>query len=140
MSGYPYHQRWFRNFDEHHHCWPNSHTYGASNIDDNKTCNDDGYIGKDMIIHWASTRYSQWFHSSCYWNVWVFSFSFWFIFNNLCMDNYRTSFVVFFNPFDASFSLLTTRIHNHATCASHIDSSTGCSTWSKFLLFSTHNN
>jgi hypothetical protein len=26
------------------------HKYGAINIDDNSTCNNDGYLGEDMVI------------------------------------------------------------------------------------------
>jgi hypothetical protein len=66
-SGCPYHQRRFLDFDGCYHCWSNLHRYGSSSIDDNNTCNDDGCLGEDMIIHQASTK--QWLHSPCYWNV-----------------------------------------------------------------------
>jgi hypothetical protein len=75
-----------------------------------------------MIIHWANNK--QWLHSFCYWDIWVFSFSFWFIFNSLCTNHYRPSSMVFFNPLDAGFLLLTTCTHRHEMCASHIDFST----------------
>ncbi len=87
MNGYPFHQIWLPNFDGCCHCWFDSHKYGVMNIDNNNTCNDDGYLGEDTIIRHASTRW--WFHSSCYSNVCVFSFSFWFIFYHLCTYHYH---------------------------------------------------
>jgi hypothetical protein len=74
MNRYPYHQRQLLDLHGHHHCWFNSHIYGAMSTDNNHTCNDDGYLGEDTIIHWASTK--QWFHSHRYWNVWGSSFLF----------------------------------------------------------------
>jgi hypothetical protein len=47
-------------FDGCCYCWCNSHIYGAVNIDNNNTCNTDGYSREYMIIRQASTR--QWFH------------------------------------------------------------------------------
>ncbi len=64
-SGYPYHQRQLSNLDGYHHCWPNSHKYGAMNIDGNRTCNNDGCLGEDMIIFYANIM--QWLHSPYYW-------------------------------------------------------------------------
>ncbi len=49
-NGYPYHQIWFLNFDGHCHCLPNLHKYGATSINDNITCSDDGYSKEDKII------------------------------------------------------------------------------------------
>jgi hypothetical protein len=117
-------------YDGRYHCWPDLHKYGAKNIDDNNTYNNDGYSRKDMIIHWMSTR--RWLHSLCYWDVWVPSSSFWFIFYCLCTDHYRMSSTVFFSPLDACFLLSITRVHSPTACASHSDSSMGCCTWLGF--------
>ncbi len=138
MSGYPYHQRWLLNFDGHRHCWLDLHIYDASNINNNNTCNDDGYIRENMIIHWTMTR--QWFHYPCYCDVWVFPFSFWFILKacvQTIIAHHQWSFLI---PSYACFLLLTTRIHSHVTCANHIDFSTSCCIWSRILISSTHNN
>jgi hypothetical protein len=81
-SGYPYCQIWFPDLDGCHHCWFNLHRYGATSINNDNTCIDDGCLGENTIICWANTR--QWFHSFCCWDIWVFSFSFWFIFDRLC--------------------------------------------------------
>ncbi len=116
-NGYPYHHRRFSNLDGHHHYWPNSYKYGEMNIDNDNKLNNDGCSREDMIIHWTSIRW--WLHSPCYWNVWVFSFLFWFMFYRLCTHHYCTSLVVFFSPIDACFLLLTTHVHNLVACASH---------------------
>ncbi len=58
-------------------------------------------FGKDTIICWTSIK--QYLHSPCYWDVWVFSFAFWFISDRLCIDHYRASSVVLFSPLDACF-------------------------------------
>jgi hypothetical protein len=72
--GYPYHQRWFLDLDGRHHCWTNLHRYGSTSINNDNTCSDDGCSGEYMIIYWTSTK--QWFHSLCYWDIWVFAFLF----------------------------------------------------------------
>jgi hypothetical protein len=90
MSGY------FSNFDGHHHWWLDLHRYGVVNIDSDNTCSDDGYSRKNTILHLLNTR--GWFHSPCYWDVWVFSFLFWFLFWCLCTNHYCASLVVFFSP------------------------------------------
>jgi len=71
----------------------------------------------------------QWLHSPYYWNIWVFSFSFWFIFYRLCKNHYRASSTIFFSPFNAYFSLLTMCVHSLVMCANHNNSSMGCCTW-----------
>jgi hypothetical protein len=98
MSGYFYHHKWLPHFDGHCHCWPDLHKYGAINIDEDNTCSDDGCLGEDIIICWRSTW--QWFHSLCYWDVWMFSFLFWFIIDCLCTYHYCASLAVFFSSFD----------------------------------------
>jgi len=133
-SGYPYHQRQLSDLDGCCHCWLDLHKYGVVNIDEDNTCSDDGYLGKDMIIHWANTK--RWLHSPCYWNVWVFSFSFWFTFDCLCIDHCGVSLVIFFSPFDVCFLLLIMHVHNLLTCTSHSDSLTSCYTWLNFFIFS----
>jgi hypothetical protein len=55
MNGYHYHQGWLLNLDGCHHYWPNLHKYGATNINDNRTCSNDDYLRKNTIIHWTST-------------------------------------------------------------------------------------
>jgi len=50
MSEYLYHQKRFSDLVGHHHCWPDLHKYGAANIDNDNTCNDDGCLGEDTII------------------------------------------------------------------------------------------
>jgi hypothetical protein len=69
-----------------------------------------------------------------------FHLSFWFIFDQLCTNHYRTSLMVFFSPFNACFLLLTTHVHSFATCVSHNDSLTGCCTWWGFFIFSARHS
>jgi len=85
-----------------------------------------------------STRW--WLHSPCYWNVWVSSFSFWFILSCLCIYHYCAPSVVFFSPLDAHFTLLTMCVHSRATCTSHSDSLVGYCTWLGFIIFPTHHS
>jgi len=73
-------------------CWFDLHKYGAMSIDNDNMQNDDNYLGKDIIIHLTNIR--RWLHSLCYWNIWVFSLSFWFIFYYLCIDLYHTSLLL----------------------------------------------
>jgi hypothetical protein len=134
-SGYPYHQRQFLDLDGHHHSWFDLHKYGVVNINDDHTRSDDGYFGKDMIICWASTK--RWLHSLCYWDVWVSSFLFWFIFDYLCIDHYGASSIIFFNSLDVCFLLLIMHVHNFVACTSHSDFLASCYTWSSFFIFST---
>jgi hypothetical protein len=75
---------------------------------------------KDTIIRWTNTK--QWLHSPCYWDIWVSSFLFWFIFYHLCTYHYCTLSKVVFSPLNAWFLLSTTRFHNLATCTNHNDS------------------
>ncbi len=75
MNGYPYRHKWFSDFDGRCRCWFDLHKYGVLNINDNNTCNNDGCSRKDMIIHQMNTK--SWFHSLCYWDIWMSSFSFW---------------------------------------------------------------
>jgi hypothetical protein len=89
---------------------------------------------------WSYVERWQWLHSPYYWGVWVSSFLFWFIVDQLCTNHCHPSSMVLFNPLDACFLLSTTHVHNLATCSSHIDSSTGCYTWSRFLISSTHHS
>ncbi len=70
MNEYPYHKKQLSNLDAHRHCWPDSHIYGAMNINDDHTCNNDGCSRKDTIIRWANTK--QWLHSYCYWSYGCF--------------------------------------------------------------------
>jgi hypothetical protein len=84
-----------------------------------------------MILRW--TKINRWLHSPCYWNVWVFSFSFWFIPSCLCTYHYYASLVFFFNPCDVHFSLSTTYVHSLVACASHSDSSASYYTWSRLF-------
>jgi hypothetical protein len=137
-NGYTYHHRWFPDVDGRCHYWSNSRKYGVANINNNNTCNNDGCLGKDTIICWAGTR--QWFHSPCYWNVWVISFLFWFIFYHFCTEHYCTSSTIFFSLFNACFLLLTTHVQSLAVCINHNDSSTGCYIWSGFFIFSIHHS
>jgi hypothetical protein len=79
-NGYFNYRKWLPYLDGHCHCRPNSHKYGVVSIDDDNTCSDNGCSKEDTILHRTSTR--RWLHSPCYWNIWVFSFLFWFIFNH----------------------------------------------------------
>jgi len=137
MTGYPYHHKWFSDFDGHCHYWFDSNRHGATNVNDEITCNNVDCLGKDTIICWVNNR--RWLHSPCYWDVWVSSFLFWFIFYYLCIDHYRTSSTVFFSPFNACLLLSITHVHNLAMCISHNDSST-CCTWLGFFVSSTHHS
>jgi hypothetical protein len=103
MNGYFYYQRWLLYFDGYCHYWPNLHKYGVVNFDDNNTCKDYGYSKEDMILCQMNTKW--WLHSPCYWDLWVFSFSFWFIFYHLCTNHYYMSLAVFFGPVNAHFPL-----------------------------------
>jgi len=127
---YPYCQKQLLNLDGHHHCWFNSHIYGATNTNNDNKCNNDGYSGKDTMKHWRNTK--QWLHSPCYWNIWMSSFLFWFIFYHLCLDHYHTSSTVFFSPLNAWFLISTTHVHSLAMCLSHSNFSMSCCTWSRF--------
>jgi len=109
ISRYSYYQRHLLYFDGHCHYWPNSQQYGVMNIDDDCTCNDDGYLGEDTILHWTNIKW--WFHSFYNWDIWVFPFLFRFIPDCFCTNHYHVSSMVFFNPFYAHFSLLITCVH-----------------------------
>ncbi len=87
-----------------------------------------------MIIHRTNTKW--WFHFPCYWNVWVFSFLFWFIFYHLCIDHYCASSTFFFSPLDVCFILSTMHVHSPITCTSHNNSSMSYCTWSEFFIYS----
>ncbi len=73
-------------------CWFDLHKYGAMSINHDNMHNDDNYLGKYIIIHLTNIR--RWLHSLCYWHIWVFSLSFWFIFYYLCIDHYHTSLLL----------------------------------------------
>jgi hypothetical protein len=47
---------------------------------------------EDMIMCWVNTK--RWLHSLCDWNIWMFSFLFWFIFYLLCINHYHTSLMI----------------------------------------------
>jgi hypothetical protein len=49
-NGYPYQQKWLLNLNGHSHYKLESHRYGGMNIDDDNTCNNDGYLREDKII------------------------------------------------------------------------------------------
>jgi len=89
-------QRQFSYFDRHCHCWLDLHKYNATNINDNNTCNKNGCLREDIILSRMNTK--RWVHSSCYWHIWMFSFSFWFIFYLLCTDCCCALSLVFFSP------------------------------------------
>jgi hypothetical protein len=44
--GYPYYHKQLLDFDGRYHCWANLHKYGAMNINNNNTCNDDMFRKK----------------------------------------------------------------------------------------------
>jgi hypothetical protein len=71
-------------------------------------------------------------------HIWVSLFLFWFIFYHLCIDHYHTLSMIFFNPLDACFLLLTMCVHSPIAYANHSNSSTSYYTWLRFLIFSTH--
>jgi hypothetical protein len=106
--------------------------------DDDNTCSDDDYSEKDIILSQMSTK--QWFHLPCYWYVWMFSLSFWFIFCHLFTHHYCTSSMILFSPLNACFPLLTTCVHILVACTSHSNFSAGYCTWSEFLISSTHHS
>ncbi len=116
------------NFDGCCHCQSNLHRYGVANIDDDNTCNDNGCSRKNTILCWTNVRW--WFHSLCYWDIWVFSFSFWFIFYRSYIDHYRASLTIFFSLVNAYLSILIMYVHSPIMCASHSNSSMGHCTWS----------
>jgi hypothetical protein len=55
MNGYFYHQIWLLDLNGCCHCWPNSHRYGVTNINNNNICNNDGCSKKDVqsYAEWA---------------------------------------------------------------------------------------
>jgi hypothetical protein len=55
-SGYPYHKKWLLDLNGHCHYWLNLDRYGATNINDDNTCNNDGCLRKNTIICWVSIR------------------------------------------------------------------------------------
>jgi hypothetical protein len=137
-NGYSYHHKWFLNFDGHCHCWFDSHIYDAMNIGDDNTCSNDGCSRKGKILCWMNTRW--WFHSPCHWDILLFSFLLWFTFDHLCIDHYYVSLAIFFSPFDAYFSLLTTCVHTLAISANQSDFLVSYYIWSRFFIPSTHHN
>jgi hypothetical protein len=57
-NGYPYHHKWFPDFDGCCHCWLDLHIYGVVSIDDDdNTCSDDGCSRKDIIIWWTKIKH-----------------------------------------------------------------------------------
>jgi hypothetical protein len=126
-NGYPYHQIRLPDLAGccHRHCWFDLHTYGVRNINNNNTCNN-GCLIEYTIIHWRNTR--RWLNSPCYWDVWVSSFLFWFIFDNLCTNHYHASLTKLLHPLDACFLLSITCVHSPTMCASHNNSLAGCCT------------
>jgi hypothetical protein len=104
MNGYPYHHKQLSNFDGHCYYWLDLDRYGAMNIDDNITCNNDDCLGENTIV--CPMNIKQWFHAPCYRDVWASSFLFWFVFNCLCIDHYRASSMAFFSPFNACFLII----------------------------------
>jgi hypothetical protein len=137
-NGYPYHQRRLPNFDGCCHCRFDSHKYGVMNINNNNTCSNNGCLKEDTILHRTNTRRS--FHSPCYWNMWVPSFSFWFIIDNLCTKHYHASSMVFFSPLHVCLSLSTMCVYNFKMYANHSNSSIGYYIWLGFFISSTHHN
>lgn len=134
-----YHQRRLPNFHGCCHCWPNLHKYGAVNIDDDNTYGDDGWlVRRNMIIGQTSIKW--WLHAPCYWDIWLFSSSFWFISDYLCIDHYCISLVIFFSPFNAYFLLSTMCVHSLATCISHSDFLLGYDIWLGFFISSKHHS
>ncbi len=139
INVYFYYQRWLSDLDGCCHCWLDLHEYGLANIDDDNICIDDGCLGEDMIIPQTSTKW--WFYSPCYWDIWMFSFPFWFICDCLSTNHYCMSSMVFFRTLVACFLLSIMCVHNLTMCASYNDYSTNCCTWStEFLIPFTHHS
>jgi hypothetical protein len=104
-----------------------SYWYGAMNIDDDITCNNDDYLGEDTTICWVNTR--RWFHALYYWDERYFHF---------CFDPFftacaHTTIVCHQWPSlilsNACFLLSIVHVHNLVMCASHNDYSTGYHIW-----------
>jgi hypothetical protein len=64
------------------------------------SCSNNGCLGEDMILRRTSTKW--WFHPPCYWNVWVSSFSFWFIFDGCKFFKVYQNLITL-SPFSAFF-------------------------------------
>jgi hypothetical protein len=70
----------------------------------------------------------RWFHFPCYWDTWVSSISFSFIFYYLCINRYHV-LLIFISSLNVCFLLLIACVHSFATFVSHNDSSTNYCTW-----------
>jgi hypothetical protein len=57
-TGYSCYQRWLSYFDGPCHYWFDLHKYGVVSIDENMTCNNDGYPREDTILCQTNTK--QW--------------------------------------------------------------------------------
>jgi len=91
-----------------------------------------------MMLHLMNIRW--WLHSPCYWDILVFSFSFWFIFYCLCTNHYCASSMIFFSPLNAHFLLSTMCVHSPTTCTSHNNFLASYYTWSRVFISSTHHS
>jgi len=130
-------QKQLSNLDACCHYWPNSHIYGAVNIDDNHTCNDDGCSRKDTIIRWVNTK--QWFHSCCYWSYMCF---------HSCFDSLMTACAqtTIVCHHQRSFLVPLMFVSYSWQCVSkalqHVQAiailQMGYYTWLGFFIFSTH--
>jgi hypothetical protein len=61
-------------------------------------------------------------------------------FLTICTQTISVSSMIFFSPLDACCLLLIAHVHIPIACTSRNDSSMGCCTWLRFLIFSTHHN
>jgi hypothetical protein len=115
-SGYCHHQRQFSNRGKHYHCRSNLYRFNA--------CNDIYHSIQGMILHKVNTK--RWFHSRCHRDLWMFPFSFWFLFYFLCTCLYDLPLANLLGTFDAYISLQAMSVDKLTMCASHCNFLMGC--------------
>jgi hypothetical protein len=124
MSGYCHHQRQFSNPCGCNHYWSNSSRLGVTCFDDDNTCNDSCHSRQSIILHKTNTR--RWFHSPCHRDLHLFPSSFWFLFYFLrtCLHSLPSTNLL--GTFNVYISLEAMSVNSPKTCASHHNSSMGC--------------
>jgi hypothetical protein len=120
----------------HCHNWFNLLKYGIMCIIHDNACNDNCCSRKNIIIHWVFIQ--RWFHSSCYKDLWLFSFSFQLLFFVLCLGHYSLLVAIFFNSHDA-YSFI---IHSVCTLSSSVHMTLQflmfCCIWETLFISSTY--
>jgi len=114
MNGYYHHQKRFLNLGRHCHYWFNSYKFGVVCFNNNDTCNNSCYSKQGTILHKTSTK--RWFDSPCHKDLWLFLFSFWFLFYFLCTCHYNSPITDFLGTFDAYILFVVKDICDYLIC------------------------